>query len=129
PPWQPPPWRRCALRRRRPARALFRRARREVPTCLPYAYALLAVIAEISDARPASLLSCLLGYAVVSTAREAGSPDGWNTPRTRIGTDPEFSRLCSTSGGRWMHDPGSSGVSTSLRWSTPCPSRMYTTSS
>ena len=51
------------------------------------------------------------GYSLASYALFAGLPDGWKTPSTRIGVGPVFSRQCSWSGGRWMHEPGPIGVS------------------
>ena len=62
------------------------------------------------------------GYSLASYALFAGLPDGWKTPRTRIGVGPVFSRQCSWSGGRWMHEPGPIGVSLPARWRTPSPS-------
>jgi hypothetical protein len=47
----------------------------------------------------------LLGYE-----RLAGLPDGWKTPRIRIGPLPLFSMQCTWSGERWKHDPARSGI-------------------
>src|SRR5712691_205731 len=64
-----------------------------------------------------------VGFAS-SYEREAGSPDGWKTPRIRITPAPSFSMQCTCSGGRWKQDPGRSGVCSSPMWATPSPSMM-----
>jgi hypothetical protein len=53
----------------------------------------------------------------------AGLPAGWNTPSTRSGVVPVFSRQCSTGGGRCRHDPAPIGREPSSRCSSPSPPR------
>src|ERR671925_504389 len=49
-------------------------------------------------------------YLLSSYPREAGLPDGWNTPRIFITLVPLFSMRWTSSGGRWKHEPGRSGT-------------------
>src|SRR5438132_4945199 len=64
----------------------------------------------------------LLGYW-----REAGSPEGWKTPRIRIAVEPLFSMQCSWPGARWKHEPARSGIDSPSMCAKPSPSTMEPT--